>query len=199
MVTVISPEDGPVRIDVLQRLAEQAMSDPTFRDEARDDLPATPRANMATTSRHRNSRWSFAFAARLPTRESISTLWTARATSGWPTSSIACNAAPGARAGPDIARSRLMHGRRTGAPSQASHGSVDRIDSAPGATGRTGGVLEGGKRGARILYGRVGGRTAFRTALRRASGRSRAIRWTSVANRGVADARCRASGGAEGG
>jgi hypothetical protein len=37
---VISPEDGPVRIDVLQRLAEQAMSDPIFRDEARDDLPA---------------------------------------------------------------------------------------------------------------------------------------------------------------
>src|SRR5919112_504821 len=39
--TVKSPEDGPVRIDVLQRLAEQAMSDPTFRDEARDDLPGT--------------------------------------------------------------------------------------------------------------------------------------------------------------
>jgi len=38
---VISPKDGPVRIDVLQRLAEQAMSDPTFRDEAGDDLPAT--------------------------------------------------------------------------------------------------------------------------------------------------------------
>jgi hypothetical protein len=37
---VISPEDGPVRIDVLQRLAEQVMSDSTFRDEARDDLPA---------------------------------------------------------------------------------------------------------------------------------------------------------------
>ena len=34
-------EDGPVRIDVLQRLAEQAMSDAGFRDEARDDLPAT--------------------------------------------------------------------------------------------------------------------------------------------------------------
>ncbi len=38
---MISPEDGPVRIDVLQRLAEQAMSDALFRDEARDDLPAT--------------------------------------------------------------------------------------------------------------------------------------------------------------
>jgi hypothetical protein len=38
---VTSPEDGPVRIDVLQRLAEQAMSDALFRDEARDDLPAT--------------------------------------------------------------------------------------------------------------------------------------------------------------
>ena len=36
-----APEDGPVRIDVLQRLAEQAMTDATFRDEARDDLPAT--------------------------------------------------------------------------------------------------------------------------------------------------------------
>jgi hypothetical protein len=38
---VISSEDGPVRMDVLQRLAEQAMSDSAFRDEARDDLPAT--------------------------------------------------------------------------------------------------------------------------------------------------------------
>ncbi len=38
---MIAPEDGPVRIDVLQRLAEQAMSDARFRDEARDDLPAT--------------------------------------------------------------------------------------------------------------------------------------------------------------
>jgi hypothetical protein len=38
---VISPEDGPVRIEVLQQLAEQVMSDSTFRDEARDDLPAT--------------------------------------------------------------------------------------------------------------------------------------------------------------
>ena len=37
---MIAPEDGPVRIDVLQRLAEQAMSDALFRDEARDDLPA---------------------------------------------------------------------------------------------------------------------------------------------------------------
>ncbi len=37
---MIASEDGPVRIDVLQRLAEQAMSDPAFRDEARDDLPA---------------------------------------------------------------------------------------------------------------------------------------------------------------
>jgi hypothetical protein len=37
----MSSEDGPVRIDVLQRLAEQAMSDAAFRDEARDDLPAT--------------------------------------------------------------------------------------------------------------------------------------------------------------
>jgi hypothetical protein len=31
-------DDGAVRIDVLQRLAEQAMSDPEFRDSARDDL-----------------------------------------------------------------------------------------------------------------------------------------------------------------
>lgn len=38
---MISSEDGPVRIDVLQRLAEQVMSDPTFRNEARDDLRAT--------------------------------------------------------------------------------------------------------------------------------------------------------------
>ena len=27
-------------MDVLQRLAEQAMTDPAFRDDARDDLPA---------------------------------------------------------------------------------------------------------------------------------------------------------------
>jgi hypothetical protein len=33
-------DDGAVRIDVLQRLAEQAMSDPDFRAEARDNLPA---------------------------------------------------------------------------------------------------------------------------------------------------------------
>jgi len=38
---VNSPEDGPVRIDVLQRLAEQVMTDTNFRDEAREDLPAT--------------------------------------------------------------------------------------------------------------------------------------------------------------
>ncbi len=38
---MISSDDGPVRMDVLQRLAEQAMSDSAFRDEARDDLPAT--------------------------------------------------------------------------------------------------------------------------------------------------------------
>jgi hypothetical protein len=38
---VNAPEDGPVRIDVLQRLAEQVMTDSNFRDEARDDLPAT--------------------------------------------------------------------------------------------------------------------------------------------------------------
>lgn len=35
-----SPEDDAVRIDVLQRLAEQAMSDAEFRDAAKDDLPA---------------------------------------------------------------------------------------------------------------------------------------------------------------
>jgi hypothetical protein len=33
-------DDGAVRIDVLQRLAEQAMTDPVFRDEAAADLPA---------------------------------------------------------------------------------------------------------------------------------------------------------------
>src|SRR5215204_2671686 len=57
-----------------------------------------PSANTATTSLHRSSPWFFAFAARLPTPESISTSWTARATSGWPTSSNACSAAPEARA-----------------------------------------------------------------------------------------------------
>ena len=35
---MISPEDGPVRIEVLQRLAEQAMSDPAFREDAVVDL-----------------------------------------------------------------------------------------------------------------------------------------------------------------
>lgn len=34
------PEKNAVRIDVLQRLAEQAMSDPAFRTEAARDLPA---------------------------------------------------------------------------------------------------------------------------------------------------------------
>lgn len=34
------PDDGAVRIDVLQRLAELAMTDADFRAIARDDLPA---------------------------------------------------------------------------------------------------------------------------------------------------------------
>ena len=33
------PDDGAVRIDVLQRLAELAMTDAAFRADARDDLP----------------------------------------------------------------------------------------------------------------------------------------------------------------
>ncbi len=37
---MISSENGPIRIDVLQRLAEQAMSDPAFRADASTDLPA---------------------------------------------------------------------------------------------------------------------------------------------------------------
>jgi hypothetical protein len=37
---VISPEDSAIRVEVLQRLAEQAMSDPAFRADASDDLPA---------------------------------------------------------------------------------------------------------------------------------------------------------------
>jgi hypothetical protein len=36
---VTSLEEDAVRIDVLQRLAEQAMSDPDFREQARTDLP----------------------------------------------------------------------------------------------------------------------------------------------------------------
>ncbi|MFN8592373.1 MAG: hypothetical protein U0031_13015 [Thermomicrobiales bacterium] len=32
-------DEGAIRIDVLQRLAEQVMSDADFRDEAHDDLP----------------------------------------------------------------------------------------------------------------------------------------------------------------
>ena len=37
---VTFPDDNAIRIDVLQRLAEQAMSDDEFRAQARDDLPA---------------------------------------------------------------------------------------------------------------------------------------------------------------
>lgn len=35
-----SAEDDSIRIDVLQRLAEQAMTDAEFRDRARTDMPA---------------------------------------------------------------------------------------------------------------------------------------------------------------
>ena len=34
-------DEGGVRIEVLQRLAEQAMNDAEFRNAARDDLPGT--------------------------------------------------------------------------------------------------------------------------------------------------------------
>ncbi|MCA9864385.1 MAG: hypothetical protein R2853_14460 [Thermomicrobiales bacterium] len=34
-------DDGSVRIEVLQRLAEQAMSDSTFREEANENLETT--------------------------------------------------------------------------------------------------------------------------------------------------------------
>jgi hypothetical protein len=34
----MSPHDNTIRIDVLQRLAEQAMTDVAFRSDARDDL-----------------------------------------------------------------------------------------------------------------------------------------------------------------
>jgi hypothetical protein len=37
---VTLPDDNAIRIEVLQRLAEQAMSDDEFRAQARDDLPA---------------------------------------------------------------------------------------------------------------------------------------------------------------
>jgi hypothetical protein len=40
---VTSRDESQVRIDVLQRLAEQAMSDPQFRAEAKDDLEAALR------------------------------------------------------------------------------------------------------------------------------------------------------------
>jgi hypothetical protein len=36
---VISREENPVRIEVLQRLAEQAMADPEFRADANENLP----------------------------------------------------------------------------------------------------------------------------------------------------------------
>lgn len=35
-----SPQDGAIRIEVLQQLAEQAMTDAAFRAEASADLPA---------------------------------------------------------------------------------------------------------------------------------------------------------------
>lgn len=35
---MVQHDDGMVRIEVLQRLAEQAMSDPNFREEANADL-----------------------------------------------------------------------------------------------------------------------------------------------------------------
>jgi hypothetical protein len=35
----MSREDGPIRIEVLQRLAEQAMTDAVFRADAVEDLP----------------------------------------------------------------------------------------------------------------------------------------------------------------
>ncbi|MDQ3227386.1 MAG: hypothetical protein M3Q50_12230 [Chloroflexota bacterium] len=35
-----SAEESAIRIDILQRLAEQAMTDADFRDAATDDLPA---------------------------------------------------------------------------------------------------------------------------------------------------------------
>lgn len=37
---MIQFDDNRIRIDVLQRLAEQAMSDPEFRNDASDDLPS---------------------------------------------------------------------------------------------------------------------------------------------------------------
>jgi len=37
---VSSAEESAIRIDILQRLAEQAMTDADFRDAATDDLPA---------------------------------------------------------------------------------------------------------------------------------------------------------------
>jgi hypothetical protein len=36
---VSSPQDSAIRIEILQQLAEQAMSDPAFRAEASADLP----------------------------------------------------------------------------------------------------------------------------------------------------------------
>ena len=38
---MVHDDDGSVRIEVLQRLAEQAMSDPAFRDEANANLEST--------------------------------------------------------------------------------------------------------------------------------------------------------------
>lgn len=38
---MVQDDDGSVRIEVLQRLAEQAMSDPTFREKANASLEST--------------------------------------------------------------------------------------------------------------------------------------------------------------
>lgn len=38
---MVQDDDGSVRIEVLQRLVEQAMSDPTFREEANANLEST--------------------------------------------------------------------------------------------------------------------------------------------------------------
>lgn len=38
---MVQEDDGSVRIAVLQRLAEQAMSDPTFREQANANLEST--------------------------------------------------------------------------------------------------------------------------------------------------------------
>ena len=52
----MAPDEGAVRIEVLQRLAEQAMNDAEFRNAARDDLPGALEEQVSAFVEHYNPR-----------------------------------------------------------------------------------------------------------------------------------------------